>query len=169
MNSRSSEMAVAQASDTFCVQFRILPVRSSVSQANAKRVKSQLSSFASLKQNSRRSSEIFPEPVVGERRSSGRQASSKRTKTKLTWIDSLKRDASRLSEIGPVRPFCVIFPKWSKPQPKLPKLFIGFIKNYWSVKNIIWRWIWCIYVWLHKLKCTLLSLKLFLVLLGDWV
>ena len=64
MNTRSSEPAVAQASQPslkratpFCAQFRILPVRSSVSQANVKRAKTQLSSFASLKRNSRRLSE----------------------------------------------------------------------------------------------------------------
>jgi len=97
-----------------------LTVRSSVSQANAKRAKSKLSSFGSLQRSARRLSErpkFCPEPVACERRSSECQASLKRGTFKLSSFGSLKRAMLRLSEVGHERPFCVIF--LSVPDPNL--------------------------------------------------
>ena len=57
MSARSSELPVAQASDSLHAQSEILVARLSEPRANPERAKSQPSSFASLKRNTRRLSE----------------------------------------------------------------------------------------------------------------
>ncbi len=150
MSTRSSEIPFAQASNFLQRPVWILAARLSEPRANQERVKSQPSSFASLKRNSRRLSErrqFLPrilEMACSLKRTRS-EPEARKNQTYVIWLAqarscSLKRAGSCATQI-------VIFLRCSKPKPKLPRLIIGFLKNYWSDKNMEWRCLWCMNIW----------------------
>jgi len=160
MSTRSSEIPFAQASNSLLRPVWILAARLSEPRANQERVKSQPSSFASLKRNSRRLSERrqFLPRILEMACSLKRTRSEPQARKNQTYVIWLAQARScSLKRAGSCATQNVIFLRCSKPKPKLPRLIIGFLENFWSDNIVDWRCLWCIYGWiLYEMKWIIL-------------
>jgi len=141
MNSRLSEIAVAQASGTFPYpeSFRVHSLKRELSELQASEILTFVicvaqAKFPSLKRNLPRTCSLWA--------SLKRTPSEPQARNNLTFVIwlaqarccSLKRDWSWTTILCD-------FPKCSKPKPKLSKMFIRFIKNCLDGKNYIMKMI----------------------------